>query len=501
MVGIGVIPAELRTEPNIRIHAPERITLPFSEFDGGDRRLEARVYLSAGFQVRHEIRRTTLQVSPLGRLAKVWQPNRLKAIRVGPEHGVPFVAATQVFDIWPTPRKWLAPSKTPDLADHYVAPDWILVTRSGTVGNAMITYSAHADIAISDDLLRVEIDEPELRSYVYAFLRTWYGRAMMRGSHYGNVIKHLEVAHLEQIPVPMLDRLLDETHEQVVSVFAARDEAYRLDMASRAKFMEAMQDRHDATGREVYAISTSQIFGGRRRLEAHAHSPASRFVSQVYERNAESVVALGTIAHVYLPGRFKRIYGETGTTYLDSEPIFKINPEMTKFLTSATPVKMGAYLVKRGWLLMACSGQIYGLNGQATIANEWHEGKVVTQHIMRIVPSPEEVRSGYLQTVLSHPTLGKPLVVSRAYGSSVPELAPEDIRQIPIPRLKREVEDEIADAAEQANELRRRADERENGVVTRLEGELKEVLGITLDNRGTVRIRSGSAKTSIRNLA
>ncbi|MCY3959418.1 MAG: hypothetical protein OXG65_14145, partial [Chloroflexi bacterium] len=99
------------------------------------------------------------------------------------------MAATQAFDIWPTPRKWLAASKTPDLARRYVDPDWILVTCSGTVGNAIVTYSAHANRVISHDLLRVEIDNPETRSYVYAFLRTRFGRAMMRGSHYGNVIK------------------------------------------------------------------------------------------------------------------------------------------------------------------------------------------------------------------------------------------------------------------------------------------------------------------------
>ena len=132
-----------------------------------------------------------------------------------------------------------------------------------------------------------------------------------------------------------------------------------------------------------------------------------------------------------MPARFKRIYGEQGTTYLDSGPIFEVNPELSKFLTSATPIDLDAYMVQRGWLLMACSGQIYGINGQAILANRWHEGKVITQHVMRIVPD-DTIRPGYLQTVLSHPTLGQPLVVSQAYGTSVPELAVEDIEQLPI---------------------------------------------------------------------
>ena len=53
---------------------------------------------------------------------------------------------------------------------------------------------------------------------------------MMQGTHYGNVIKHLEVSHLEQIPVPMVARLGDEIHERIGAAFAAREEADRLDM-------------------------------------------------------------------------------------------------------------------------------------------------------------------------------------------------------------------------------------------------------------------------------
>ena len=469
---------ELRPKTNAGLIAQECVALPISEMVGGERRLEARFYLSDGFIVRQEIKRSKLSVSSLGALAKIWKPKRLKGIQVESGHGAPFLAATQVFDIWPNPRKWLAQSKTSNLPDQCVAPDWMLITCSGTVGEVMITNLAHNDLAISNDLIRVQIDNPELRSFVYVFLRTWCGRAMMRANQYGNVVKHLEVTHLEQIPVPVLDRLLDEVHKQVVGVFTARAEAYRLDMDARARFAGAMGDQPDAPSEEGYTIPASQLFGGRRRLEASAYSPSSQFVPRVYERNAASIVALGEVGRAFVPGRFKRIFGETGTPYLDSEPIFKTNPELSKFLTPATDIDFDAYMVRRGWLLMACSGQIYGINGLAILANEWHEGKVVTQHIMRIVPNPDKIRSGYLQTVLSHPQLGQPLVVSRAFGTLVPELAPQDIEELPIPRLARHVENEIADIAERASELRMKADEKEDRVVSRLEGELGKELNI-----------------------
>lgn len=457
---------------------PECVTLPVSEMAAGDRRLEAEVYLSDGFTVRRAIQCSGLAVSTLGQLAQIWQPSRLKGIRVAPEHGTPFLAATQVFDIWPTPRKWLAPSKTPAISDRYVLPGWILVTCSGTVGNVIISYSAHAHSVISHDLLRVQIeDDPSLRSYVYTFLRTRFGRAMMQGTHYGNVIKHLEVSHLEQIPVPVMARLRDEIHERIGDLFATRDEAYRLDMTARQRFADAMSDQLQPPPEEGYAVRASRLFHGRRRLEAFAYSPDAQLVTQTYQRNAESIVRLGRIARVFLPARFRRIYGGEGTTYLDSGPVFKVNPELSKLLTSATPIDFDAYMVKRGWLLMARSGQIYGINGQAILADRWHEGKVITEHIMRIVPE-DTIRPGYLQTVLSHPTLGQPLVVSQAYGTSVPELAAEDIQRLPIPRLTKQEEDEIADAAEKASELRMRANDEEDEAVAILEGELVDQLGL-----------------------
>ena len=419
----------------------------------------------------------------LGQIARIWQPNRLKGIQVESEHGIPFLAATQVFDIWPTPRKWLAASKTPDLRRRFVEPGWILITCSGTVGNSIMAYSAHANLVISHDLLRVEVDELKIRSYVYSFLRTSLGRSMMRASHYGNVIKHLDVAHLTELPIPILDHLVDETHEKVTAVFQARDKAYILDNAAREQFAKAMKNQPDLASEEGYTVPSSRLFVGRRRMEANAHSPQSQFVAQAYEQNASATTTLGTIARIHLPGRFKRIFGDTGASYLHGEQIFSINPELTKFLTPATNINFDNYLVQRGWLLMACSGQTYGINGQAILANTWHTDKVVTADIIRVIPNLEKVRSGYLQTVLSHPTLGKPLVVSQAYGTSIPHLASEDVERLPIPRLTRMLENEIADAAEQASELRMRADEWENAAVAKLEGELAQELGLKPDKR------------------
>lgn len=452
----------------------EFLSLSASELVDGERRLEAGVYLSPGFIIRHKILNSKLRVQPLSELANIWQPSRLKGIQVGRKSGTPFLVATQVFDIWPTPRKWLAPSKTPHLSKRYVEPGWILMTCSGSVGHTMITYSIHEKKIISHDLLRLQVNDPGMLGYIYTFLRTKHGRAMVQSSHYGNIIKHLEDSHVRKVLIPTIETLIESLGKCIASVFEKRDEAYQLNLKAWHMFSDAMKDIPD--DQEVcFSINSSEFTNGRRRLEAYFHNSTAQSINKIFNQNTVSVTALGDVATAFVVSRFKRIYGEKGAPYLDSDPIFKINPPIKKFLKPATKIDFSEYFVKEGSLLMACSGQIYGINGRAILVNKGHEEKVLTQHIMRIVPI--NIRPGYLEVVLSHLVFGKPMVVSKAYGTSVPELDPEDIEQLPIPRLDNTLENEISDAAENANKLRMEADELENDAVRRLEEQLVKELG------------------------
>lgn len=457
---------------------PEYRIVPLRQLVREARRLDAELYLSTGFAAWQDVLRAFPGVRALTEYADVWQPGRLKGVQVAQDHGMPFVAATQVFDIWPTPRKWLAPNKTPDLQRRFVQPGWMLVTCSGSVGDTILSYSCHAGLVISHDLLRVVARREHLTGYLYVFLRTRYGRSMMRSSHYGNIIKHLEPEHLQTIPVPIIEDLVEDLERDTRTIYALRDQAYHLDRSSRQTFGDALGLPVVDAEETGYAVSAGRLFRGRRRLDAYAHNPVASAIEHLFEANADAVVPLGSVATAFVPGRFKRIFAESGIPYLDSEPIFKINPGVAKYLAPATAIDLDRYVVESGWVLVACSGQIYGLNGQAMLASRWHEGKVVTQHIMRLVPNRSAVRPGYLQVVLTHPVVGQPLVISRAHGTSVPELDPADIEGLPFPRLASDIENEIADMAERASELRMKADEQEDSAVARLERELDRRIGV-----------------------
>src|ERR1700730_18855477 len=193
----------------------------------GERRFDAENYLSDGYIARSRIER--LAGTQLERLARVWQPGRLKGVQVSREKGKPFLAATQVFNIRPTPRKWLSLPHTPEADERFVKHGWILVTRSGMVGDAIMAYRPLDGVIISDDLLRVVPFQSAYTGYSYSYLRTSYARSMLRSTKYGNVIKHLEPEHLHDVPIPNVSDSLKATlNDTIDRCFRLRDDSYDL---------------------------------------------------------------------------------------------------------------------------------------------------------------------------------------------------------------------------------------------------------------------------------
>ncbi len=108
---------------------------------------------------------------------------------------------------------------------------------------------------------------------------------------------------------------------------------------------------------------------------------------------------------------------------------------------------------------MARSGQIYGINGNVAFSTIAYDGLVASDDLLRIAPTASAtMRSGYLYIALSHPALGRPLVKSLAYGSSIPHIDGEDLLGLEIVRLSKDEENTIADLAEESAADRARAD-------------------------------------------
>lgn len=454
----------------------------------GDRRLEASTFLTDGFGLRQGLEALPSTL-PVSNLAAVWQPSRLKGYTVAPGKGLPFLSAGQVFESQPRVRKWLAEAMVPAVESRYLEREWLLLTCSGEVGRLTAVYDEHVNKVITHDLLRIEPNNPRDYGWLYAYMKTPTFFAIARSSQYGHMIKHLEPEHVLEMPVAMPDAN--------VRYAVGLDAKNALDMRQRSRRLQAKADALLAglinpggtavEDRPTTTVLASELWSGRRRIEGQFHRSDVLQVEQMVRTAGRAVQPLeAVVTSVYMTNRFKRHFGANGTPYRSASELFDVNPPVTKRIYAGLLENPEAYLLQPGQMIMARSGQTYGLLGRTLVLNKNHEGTFGSEDLIRIVPDPSKARTGYLQTVLNHIDYGRPRVVRYASGTSVPHLDPPDIRQVLIPRFDAVQEDAIADLCDEATSLSAAADRLESAAVRAAE----EAVTVLTGRHGSIKISS-----------
>jgi hypothetical protein len=370
-----------------------------------------------------------------------------------------------------------------DAAIREVELGWLLMSISGEVGRVTTVYDEHLGKVITHDLLRIEPKDSDNLGWLYAYMRTPTFFSIARSSQYGHMIKHLEVEHVASMPVLMPNEDLRRSiGSDAVRAIELRRAARRT-QAEAGSLYAGLMNVGAPTEPVVHGVvRASRFFNGRRRFDGEYHRPDVNELDVAIRSSATHGVSLlhEVTKSVSLGGRFKRFFSESGggTPYRSASELFDVNAPVTKRIYSALLDTPDAYMLHPGWILMACSGQTYGLLGRTLVTTEAHEGIFGSHDLIRIVPDEAKIRTGYLQTALNHQQLGRPLIVRNAYGTSIPHLDPVDVREHPIPRFATEIEGRIADLAEEAIEFSRQADELETLATTRAE----EVVAIALAN-------------------
>lgn len=94
--------------------------------------------------------------------------------------------------------------------------------------------------------------------------------------------------------------------------------------------------------------------------------------------------------------RFKRFYGDSNVPFVGVSEVFDVNTQPRKFVYAKLIKDWERYILKPGTLVMACSGQKYGILGRALLLTENHEGMFGSNHLLRIYPDVTKIRTGYL---------------------------------------------------------------------------------------------------------
>ena len=127
-----------------------------------------------------------------------------------------FLGGRDIFLSTPKSEKFVSKTKTSDIPSLVITEGSILMPRSGTIGEVAIATSQHAQKLASEDVIRISADNILRAGYLYAFLSSSIGKALIQRYIFGSVIQHVEPHQLNHIPVP----ILDEEKMKVISDFA-----------------------------------------------------------------------------------------------------------------------------------------------------------------------------------------------------------------------------------------------------------------------------------------
>lgn len=164
-------------------------------------RLEANFHISAGSALEDYIK-DKFDYKLLGDVCKtISRPDIFKRNYV--KDGVMFLGGADIMLATPDSGKYLS-RKTPNIEALVVEEDWILIPRSGTIGDVVYTHSEHAQKLVSEDVIRACPNDILSSGYIYAFLASKIGKALIQRYIFGSVIQHVESPHLSRIPIPLM---------------------------------------------------------------------------------------------------------------------------------------------------------------------------------------------------------------------------------------------------------------------------------------------------------
>ena len=221
-------------------HGPVVSTVRAADWAG---RLDASFHSPTARWVEQQLHASGLPVLPLSdeRLTKAIQAVTKFRKRVYvPKGGIPLLSSKQLFQVDPIELKGLARgAHMDDMKEIALATNTIAITCSGTIGRVQIIPAYMNGWAANQHALRIIPTDDEQAGYLYAWLSSDYGQALITRYSYGSVILEFDRFMAGEVSVPLLpDSKRKAIAALVLNANHLRDEAWNLEQGA----LKALRD-------------------------------------------------------------------------------------------------------------------------------------------------------------------------------------------------------------------------------------------------------------------
>jgi len=364
---------------------------------------------------------------------RVLHPNRYtRALAANGERSLPYLRPYDVFNYYPEAADYVSQDRTENLKDYHLKAGQILQTRSGrNLGPAVLVDAHLAQFVMSDDMIRVEIADKQMRFYALAYLNSQAGRRMLRRDKTGSVIDHLSQDQVASQEIIVFNTATIRKVAALVERAVVLREVARLTisemLAAYERELPALR-RADPL-RDGWTVR-SRVFEGR--LDAAFYDPLVSTVRRQLTRLGGKRVA--EVAQVLKPaGRYKTCYvdRDNGRPLLSGAQLLQTSLINLQFMAPRVFKDITAYELRPGWIAYPADGRAEEELGTPAFITKDRAGWLASGHVGRVIAKPG-VDAGWLFLALktSHAQMQ---LKARASGSVVDSTYPNDMEEVILP--------------------------------------------------------------------
>lgn len=132
-------------------------------------------------------------------------PGRFKRVYVEKDYGVKFIGGKEMHQLVPTTEKYLSKKAHKKQLEGSlgIKPYSILTPARGSLGDVELPCKHFYSWAISDNMMQI-LSNKDVCGYLYVFLNSEYGKALIQRFTYGGVVDAIEPFHIQSVEVPIL---------------------------------------------------------------------------------------------------------------------------------------------------------------------------------------------------------------------------------------------------------------------------------------------------------
>ena len=271
-------------------------------------RLDSKFHLSDGIYSKSRILGSPYLIKKVGDVTKnIFYGNRAKRIYVNDvKKGVPFISSSDMLKSDFSGIKHISKKYSQTLSSLLLEKDWILISRSGTIGNTVYTNELFQNKAGSEHIIRVVPNNEIYSGYLYSYLSSKFGYTLLTQGTFGAVIQHIEPEHIKNLPVPIFpESKQQEIHNLIVESANLRVEANRLLEEAQNKITSQLGFEKNKISKRVSI--TDILMAHQMRFESQYYkSIGSYYRSEIL--NLNHIFLKDISENIFRPGIFKRNY-------------------------------------------------------------------------------------------------------------------------------------------------------------------------------------------------